>query len=307
MENVAVVIPTKDRPREIATVLEQLGKQSVLPSHIVVVDSSGTTATQLVVERYVGQYQNVNIRYIHSKPSTTLQRNIGLDAIDVATDYVLLVDDDITIPNNTLRHIIDFFNEEAAAVGMTVQLEEHTTHSWLKRLLGSLTLLYTGKPFGMTRGIFNIVNTAIKRQPVAYLPGGFMAYRWPVIQQLRFDEWFTGYGLAEDLEFSLQVKAVGSIWVDPTITIIHNDQATTSSTARNWKLFGEKRVTNRWYIVKKHFRGQWQYWLGYFWATFWLTVINCMRGMCSKRYREEFFGNLQGILSLLHITKIPKK
>lgn len=46
----AAVIATKDRPKEIRTVLSEFAKQSVVPDQIIVMDSSATPQEELVCE-----------------------------------------------------------------------------------------------------------------------------------------------------------------------------------------------------------------------------------------------------------------
>lgn len=300
MSNISIIIPTKDRPIDMARCLKALHAQHLQPQKVIVVDSSASDATSQVIDSFT---TDVSVQYFKSTPSTTRQRNIGLDAVPDTCDIVLMIDDDIELPTTAVQQLADFFQRTPQAIGATVALNDHTLHGWFKRWFGRFTLLYTSEPYGLTKGLFNIVNQATIAQPIAqrvdWLPGGCMAYRWSVIKQLRFDEWFTDYGLAEDLEFSIRASRLGELWVEPAIVAVHHDQPATSATTRNWKLFGAKRITNRWYIVRKHFRHRVDYIIGYIWATSWLISMNCVRAIYSKRYRAEFVGNLQGIWKLL--------
>ncbi len=287
---VTIVIVTKDRPSDLAHCLNSVSIQSHSCHQIVIVDSSNDTRSRSVAQRYANRLPLI---YTHSEPGITKQRNIARLLIATDTDIVLYIDDDVILEPNTILQLQDFFSRHSDAIGVTANIRGEETHSLFKRTMGSLSLLYTPKPFGITAGIFNIINAPKKQQVVQWLPGAFMAYRWVNVADLAFDEWFSTYGLAEDLDFSLQAAERGLIYVNPIIQVTH----THSSIGRNWHRFGVMRIRNRNYIRKKHFPGL-KYWAGFWWANFWLCLFNAVRAITSQRYRDEFMGNIRGIFSL---------
>lgn len=287
---VSIVIVTKDRPSDLAQCLNSIAMQSHNSHQVIIVDSSADNQSRTVAQRYS---KRLPILYTHSAPGITKQRNIARVLIATDTDVVLYIDDDVILEADNILQLQDFFSQYPDAVGVTGNIIGEETHSLFKRFFGSLSLLYTPEIFGITAGLFNIINTPIKQQSVRWLPGAFMAYRWTSVVDIAFDEWFTTYGLAEDLDFSLQAGARGDLYVNPDIQVTH----THSNLGRNWHRFGVMRIRNRNYIRKKHFSGL-KYWLGFWWANLWLCTFNGVRAIISQRYRDEFKGNIRGILSL---------
>ncbi|MDP3970225.1 MAG: glycosyltransferase [bacterium] len=290
--NISLIIVTKDRPKDIIQCLNSAQIQQKKWHQVIIVDASGNSETQRNVEHFK---QTMPIIYTNSDPGITKQRNIGRLLLADDTDVVLFIDDDVELSERTTQQLENFFIAHKEAVGVTGYIAGEEPHSTFKRIIGKISLMYTSKIFGITCGLFNIINSPTELQKVAWLPGAFMAYRWQSVKDINFDEWFTTYGLAEDLDFSLQVKEVGDLYVDPSIKIVHNH----SNVDRNWRRFGKMRVINRRYIRKKHYQGKMCYWYGYWHATKAMIFINGIRGIYSKRYRDEFFGNVQGINAII--------
>jgi GT2 family glycosyltransferase len=287
---VSIVIVTKDRPSDLAHCLNSVSLQSHGCHQVIIVDSSVDNRSRSVAQRYANR---LPLLYTHSQPGITKQRNIARILMADDTDIVLYIDDDVILETEIVSQLQSFFSNHVDAIGVTGNIIGEESHSFFKRLMGRISLLYTAETIGITTGIFNIINQPKKTQTVRWLPGAFMAYRWSDLSDLAFDEWFTTYGLAEDLDFSLQAAARGPIYVDPSLQVTH----THSDIGRNWQRFGVMRIRNRNYIRKKHFPGL-VYWIGFWWANLWLCVFNGFRAFTSQRYRDEFTGNIRGIFSL---------
>lgn len=292
---VSVIIVTKDRPNDISRCLNSIQMQSHDWHQVIIIDSSQGSDTAAVVQKY---NSHLPIIYSHSDPGITKQRNMARELVTADSDIVLYIDDDVVIPAATVSKLQDIFSELPEAIGVTGQIKGEEPHELFKRTIGRLCLVYTPRPYGISRGLFNIINVPMTRQKVEWLPGAFMAYRWQAISDVKFDEWFTTYGLAEDLDFSLRVAKQGSLYADPELIVEHNH----SAVGRDWKRFGEMRIVNRNYIRKKHFPGTIN-WLGYWWANYWLIFFNGIRGLSSTRFKHKFIGNIKGVIKLLNITK----
>ena len=205
---VALIIVTKDRPDDIERCLTRAAQVQPTFSNVIIVDSSEHEASKQKMDAFIRQ---LNITYQHSQPGITKQRNIARGLVPNDIDVVLYIDDDVRLAPDTVKHITDFFQNQPKAVGMTGTIIGEAPHSRFKRILGSLTLLYTPKVFGFTAGLFNIINTPTTTTTVDWLPGAFMAYRWSAVQDLEFDEWFTTYGLGEDFDFSYRASMLGAV------------------------------------------------------------------------------------------------
>ncbi len=289
---VSVIIVTKDRPDDIELCLTSVRQQSHDWHQVIIIDASteSTPSTTLsIVEKF---YDHIPITYIPAEPGITKQRNIGRSHVLSDTDVVLYIDDDVVLPTNAVSELQKAFSQYPNAIGITGKIIGEEPHGFFKRLFGRFTLVYTGKVFGITKGVFNIINIPTKTELVSWLPGAFMACRWSAVKDIEFDEWFTTYGLGEDLDFSLRVAKKGELYVYPQLLIEHRH----SATGRDWKRFGYMRIKNRRYILQKHFRKNIGYQLGYLWSNAWLMIINAFRALSSSRYRDELSGQIKAFL-----------
>lgn len=290
----ACIIVTKDRLDDLRKAVATLAKQTVLPEQIIIIDSSN----EPILREQLG-FNELPILLQHSSPGITLQRNLARSLVAPDADVVLYIDDDVTLPPTTLALLATHFESKPNMIGLTGNMSQEDPVSVLKRVVGFLTLLYTSKPYGVTTGLFNLINRATRQQTVAWLPGAFMAWRWKTIRTLAFDEWFTHYGLAEDFEFSQRAAAHGQLIVDPEIVIHHHH----STVGRDWTAFGYMRIINRRYLLKKYFWNNWQYRIGFWWSTLWLLVFNVIHAIVSKQHQEELMGNFKG---LTHLSRLAR-
>ncbi|EKD78390.1 MAG: hypothetical protein ACD_41C00352G0001 [uncultured bacterium] len=278
--NVVVVIVTKDRPADVQRCLESIQRQTV-PCGCIVVD--GSTSAEPTVQKFPYQYYQ-------SAPGITKQRNLARQHVPPDTDIVIYCDDDTVWTDHVIEQVIGNFHDEQV-VGVTGNFSNEQPYGVLKKIFGILTCTYTAQPFGITRGVFNIINPVISKQTVSWLPGAFMCYRWSVVKDIPFDEWFAGYGLGEDFDFSYRVAKLGKLVADPTIAVEHHH----SSLNRDWEKFGFMRINNRAYLRRKFWPRRLDYWLGLWWANGWLLVINAIRSVYSIRFRNEFIGELKAL------------
>src|ERR1017187_3931880 len=103
--SISVIIATKDRHHQIATCLDAINSQTCLPKEIIVVDASGDDKVKNEVEK--NNPYKTEVKYIHSSPGLTLQRNIGVKA--ASGELIAFLDDDIVLENDYFERIIPVF------------------------------------------------------------------------------------------------------------------------------------------------------------------------------------------------------
>jgi glycosyltransferase involved in cell wall biosynthesis len=125
---VSVVIPTCDRSQRLLSLLENLDRSSYLVDEVIIVDSGND---RLQPDQYVA-FTRLPIQYVHSEKSVCIQRNMGIQMARSA--WILLCDDDIEVPTDYLRHLIDYLKRhpEAGAV----------SGRWLQKEKGEWTATY---------------------------------------------------------------------------------------------------------------------------------------------------------------------
>lgn len=101
IEQVSVIIPTVDRPKQLATLLDQLGRQTRGPDEVVVADQSGGSPGGGSAQRTDGLAPTV-LRL--SQRGQSGARNSAINA--TTGDLVMLLDDDEEVPSDLIeRHL----------------------------------------------------------------------------------------------------------------------------------------------------------------------------------------------------------
>lgn len=295
--NVTLIIVTKDRPEEVAMSLQSAAEQTMPWHQVIVVDGvnidEGEKDALYLVSNLVKT--KLPLEYYQSTPGITRQRNVARQHVRSDCDIVLYCDDDTYLQPTVNQFIQDFFSVHPDTIGLTGHIDGEPRATRLKRLVGAFTQTYTHRPYGISHGVFNNINEAASVQQVEWLPGAFMAFHWKRVKDLAFDEWFSGYGLGEDLDFSWRAGQRGALMIDPAIRVKHYH----SPRGRDWRTFGCMRVVNRRYILEKHFMQHRRYRWGYWWATVWLLWIGLARAPFSRRFAQEYVGYWQGIWTIL--------
>jgi GT2 family glycosyltransferase len=211
---VSVVTPTFMRPTETLGLLENLARQTVLPSEVILVDGAPAedSATERAVKQVIGEFP-FQIRYIRKTGGTAIQRNTGIDL--AAGDLVALIDDDVRLNEDFLQTIIGIFRSNIAEkvggivgyrTGRHFTPETTPRWKWYKRL----KLLTTFEPgrydFNCGYPISNYLQPPFKGvRPVDFMTTACAVWRREVFEEgLRFHPFFRDYGVLEDAHFSLR-------------------------------------------------------------------------------------------------------
>ena len=109
-----------------------------------------------------------------------------------------------------------------------------------------------------------------------WLSGGVTVWRRKVFNEYMFDEWFSGYGAYEDVDFSYRVRKKYKLCVNARAKVRH---LTDTNTKRKMFSIGKKEVINRLYFVKKNPE------LSVFlslWASFGEVIYNFFKGFLAS-------------------------
>ena len=147
----SVIIPTRNRSKELKVALRSFEKQTLARSHfeIIVVDNGSTDDTQSVVASFT------NVRYFYQpSPGLHVGRHVGLR--EAKSDILVYVDDDIEAFPTMLKAIDDAFKHDDVALigGKCIPKFESEPPAWLKamwrpdtwgnRILSALSLIDLG-------------------------------------------------------------------------------------------------------------------------------------------------------------------
>ena len=103
--DLAVIIPTKDRPIQVKRHLQSLVDQNCELGRVIVV-ASGKDIKDIVL----GFKDRLPIEYYRSEPGQIKQRNMGISKLDERTKLVAAMDDDVTYHEDAFEEMIRFWN-----------------------------------------------------------------------------------------------------------------------------------------------------------------------------------------------------
>ncbi len=290
-ERLTVVVPTRNRPQELQTLLANLAAQSRQPDHVVVVDGSDEPIRP-DIERIVAASPLRCTLKQHWPPSAAAQRNAGLAVALSQADLIAFLDDDLTLDPEALKNACRAIAEcgpEFIGFGFNpVDGDAQRGHGALKAMRITEAMgLYSTRPGAVSKSGWHTRQVHVDRPTeVEWLLSGAVIWRASAVQNICFDEFFVQYSYLEDLEFGLQARRHGRFLLLPDATFLHVP-ASGGRKSRFW--FGRIEVRNRHYIVCKHGFSLWRFWLG-------MTIRSTMTlGRGITRDRDElgrFGGNL---------------
>lgn len=246
MEKLCLIIPTKDRPFELERLFNSMVSQEILPEQIIVVDG-GDPGTKGVVDKF----SNLPIDYLQVlPPGLTRQRNAGLNRVKDNIDLIGFLDDDIVLQNNCLKNMLDFWEEAGEDVaGAGFNIIDHPPEGKPKWLEFIFKLYLKDKPVGALLKVGRNIPycPAPRTSETQWLCGGATVWRKKIYDTFEYDEWFAGYGIVEDIDFSYRVSKFYKLYVVAEARLRHIETG-----RRNYYLSAYIVTMNHLYLAKKH-------------------------------------------------------
>jgi succinoglycan biosynthesis protein ExoA len=238
----SVVVPIRNEEKHIAQTLAAMASQDYPQSRyeILVVDGNSTDQTRAVVEAFIGEHPNVNIRLLDNPGKwSSRARNIGVRA--ARGDLIAVIDGHVRIPDERLFAAIERLKEEhdalclARPAPLVVPELDGGMPLWIalarKSWLGHSCNSYI---YGRYEGFVDPTSS------------GF-AYAREVFERVGyFDESFDA---AEDCEFHHRMKRAGiRAYTSPALTIYSFPRETLGGLFRQTVRYGIGRAR----LVRKH-------------------------------------------------------
>ena len=257
---ISVVIATKNRSSHVEYLLDQISHQSLLPIEVIIIDASDEFT----------EFNNRDFPFpiLHTQSSissTAIQRNIGLNLVSVNAKYIAILDDDTYPDKNYFSDLIEsmIHTDSVGVSGIAIPKTPRNQSTFLAQIFKYFFLLDHWNGGTITRGGINV--------PVLNVNSGLIKVDWLIgcsiyniekITNLRFDSSLYGYGLFDDVIFSLQASRNGDLYVDTRVTLKHIelsiDEHKSSEFWYKWT-HNRKKVVNLLY-------GKRLKWLSYCWS-----------------------------------------
>lgn len=322
----SLIICTYQRPIPVCSLLDSVLQQTRIPDEILIVDASLTNATELALAE---KKYNLPIKYImvdDEHRGLTRQRNYGISLVSSDIDIVAFLDDDIVLEPEYFKLLLTpYKDKEIVGVGGYIinenkwqvyeqnkdyGISHYCYDGWvckdssriiLRKRLGlmSKTPPCVMGAFSNGRSVSGFPPSG-EIYPAEYFMGGVASYRKSIFNHIRFSPYFEGYGLYEDLDFTLRASKLGKLVVHTGAQLHHYHDA--GGRPNKYK-YGKMVIRNGYYVwkikyPKATFEGWWK-----FYAIAWLqTVIrysNVITGPKRLEAITEAWGRTCGLFSLL--------
>jgi GT2 family glycosyltransferase len=247
-----VVVCTRNRPALLSRFLDSLAEQSPHPAQLVIVDAGVDTRSRTMLEghprRAVLADRVVYYRVDASLTGLTRQSNFALSRVE--TDLVAFFDDDIVLLPGCLAALERAHRADSTLVGVAAYIENEPavpSPMWrLRRLLFLVPTLAPGRYFGSgvstPWGFGGPFEGLVEGD---WLPGGAVMWKTAAARATGFTDGLDGYGMGNDLEFSLRISRFGRQAVAGDARLLHLQEAGGRPDPRRW---GYEGLRNRRHI-----------------------------------------------------------
>ena len=104
-KDLAIIIPTKDRPKKVGSLLQSIKELDCEVGRVIVV-ASGQDISDVVIEFS----KILPVEYYSSEPGQIKQRNKGISLLNDSTKLVATIDDDMFFYKTAVLQMIKFWN-----------------------------------------------------------------------------------------------------------------------------------------------------------------------------------------------------
>jgi GT2 family glycosyltransferase len=293
----SVVIPTKDRHERARGAAAAVLSQTRPPARVVVVDASEPPLEAGSELERAAAAAGVELAVVRHVPSTSGQRNRGVELVE--SPVVLLLDDDIDLPPDYAELLLERWEANGLeSLAGVVGIELGPPDKGLSALIRRVFMLHlvdarsdrtavrkSGKlRFGLPSGDVIIPAVAVAAA----------SFRTDLLRRHRFDDRFPGYVLGEDLDLTRRISAEAPILQTPAAEYAHMESVHSDpSTSRGWYYRGRRET---YYRLRHLDRGA----LAVF--AFALSVVGETAAAAAQSVRERDPGSLKAFLGGLGET-----
>jgi glycosyltransferase involved in cell wall biosynthesis len=287
--NITIIIPTFNRYKILKKTINYLSKNSFFFKEIIIVDSSDK---KKIDKNFKFRFKNLKIRVFYSKPSISLQRNIGLNKVKKNSEYIMFMDDDVQFRKKSFTIMKNFIvnNKNYSGIGFNLIIKDivHNLEKLKKNNFFKFLGIYDPDDGKVTPSGWHTKAINLKKDTlVEWLPTQAVIYKYEDIKKIRFNLDYGVYSYLEDLDFSYSIKKK---------LIIHSKAKYSSNNIvdRDKFKFGEKEIINRFIFIKKFNLNKFKFATG--------SIMLIFKNIIFTFFKiNNFFrvlGNLKGVLNL---------
>lgn len=302
---ISVVTPTLRRPDEIAGLLDNLANQILPPTEIILVDGAPPQERESeIIISTKAKSLPFTCNYIRHGGGTAIQRNVGID--NANSSFIAFIDDDIRLEPEFFQRILKAFDNNFDIGGIVgYRTNQHFIDAERWRWYRRLHLFNTYEPgrYDYTSGYpinVNLQPPFNGLREVDFMTTSCAVWRKQVFDNgLRFDRFFSDYGMLEDAHLSLKAGLEWKLLQCGDARCIHLQ----SANARSPRIkIGYKSVINYYYVFQDIVKPltlshQLRFWRFQLFELFRVGISAIRRRRMSDAM--EFIGRIKGIVSVI--------
>lgn len=289
-QDVAFIIPTKDRPEKVKNVLSSMTKQTAPCGRVIIVDG-GKSVKDIVMSFS----DSLPVEYYECYPPGQIrQKNFGISLLDDRTPLVCFLDDDIVLEPQALKSMISFWNKcekDTAGVSFNIVNNPPYRYSWAKALIG----MSSPKQGRVLRSGYNVATSPVTSDlKTQWLCGGATVWRQEILKRFTNKEVSSRWAICEDVIFSYPIGKIFPLYVNADARGRH-EHIYDHTAKMKYRYYGRTVTLWRLYFVESHAELSR---MSYLWMLLGQIIIRCILGLFTFRTRHTQYaiGQIEGVI-----------
>ena len=298
----SVILCTRNRPRELELCITSLLPQTTPPDEVLIIDSSDTEKDEVRRIAEDKKFKALDIKYRHTAPGLTRQRNIGIQM--AMGDILFFFDDDVELEKDYMEKIVEVYQDKSLNnVGGVQGRDLNIKNSFLagKRRLWFYRLFFIRRndAFAKLLPSGNAVHLDVAAPEIRnasrpiriyVMSGCMMSFHRKVFNHNLFDERYEGYSLGEDVNFSFGIFPEYTMYATPKAKLRHNEFA--DKRKRNTSAeFAFLKIKSQVDLFRRHLRHNPLNYLALYWSWLGILLWDCI----IHPDRNSMIGDVRGI------------
>jgi len=200
--SIAVVVPTKNRHKDLSIFFDSLLKQSVLPYQIIVIDQSEENLSEELIKKNVNTFKSSRLTYIHNKDINGLVEAKNYSLRYNKSDLICFLEDDEVLEVDFLKQIVLGFNSNPLMKGCSGVITNPPNKNYFYEFF--FHLFHVGIYKDIRVGIYGYEGFINKLILSDKLSGGLSVWKKEVFSDILFDL-KNDLHFTEDIDFSSRV------------------------------------------------------------------------------------------------------
>lgn len=269
--NFTLIVCTYMRPDPLLNLLNSVKVQTLYPNEILIIDGSTNEDSKAIFEQ--NSFQSLTYFQVDKEHrGLTKQRNFGVSKVSNDSEVICFLDDDTSLEPTYFEEIIQAYKSDTDIIGVAgIAINEN---NWIKKEPNQKYSKYKYYefedyvyPYGSRNVLRNILglqsNLGPGRMPefshgrtcgfpltdkiyeVDLLIGMSFSFKRKVFESIQFSQYFEGYGLYEDADFSIRALQFGKNVIATTAKLSHYHNQLGRP---NKYQYGKMVTRNGWYV-----------------------------------------------------------